>query len=80
MHRHARQIAAAAGLQSPWSESWSWRHAATLLLLLVTVPVFLGAALMASVVVVPMLLLLAIGEAVQISHLRASTSRQHSQR
>jgi hypothetical protein len=30
-----------------------WRHAATLLLLLVTVPVFFGAALMATVVVLP---------------------------
>ena len=79
MHRHARQTAAA-GPQSGWSGPLSWRHAATLLLLLVTVPVFLGTAMVASVVAVPMLLLVAIGEAAQSSHLRAPSPQQHSQR
>jgi hypothetical protein len=48
-----------------------WRHAATLLLLMVTVPVFLGAAVMAAVVVLPVALL--IGSAAALQKITALT-------
>ena len=65
MHRHARQIAAAVGLHARRSGFSSWRYAATLLLILFSMPIFLGAALLANVVAVPMLVLILVGETVQ---------------
>jgi hypothetical protein len=64
MHRYAQRFADAAGLQARWPGCW-WRLAATLLLILVSVPVVVGAALVANFVAVPMLLLVAIGETAQ---------------
>jgi hypothetical protein len=78
MHRHTRQISSAAGLHSPWAGPWSWRDAVTVLLLLVSLPVFVGAALVANLVAAPLLVLILIGERVQnLRRIDPAQSRAH---
>lgn len=54
---------------------WTWRHGLTLLLLLVTLPVFLVAALAATVVAAPLLVMLGMAQALRSFHESATPRR-----